>query len=82
MGKMGEQNKMLKISDCNLPNPKRWPGKFSKDNTGGTLMEKEEWIKKEAKLWFDEMKKHEKYDSTLTKNKNSLSILSPVNQSK
>ena len=64
MSKLGEQDKMLKISDCNLPNPQRWPGKFSKDNTRGTLMVKEEWIKKEAKLWFDEMKKNEKYDST------------------
>ena len=35
MSKLGEQDKMLKISDCKLPNPQRWPGKFSKDNTMG-----------------------------------------------
>ena len=61
---MAPQDKMLKKSDCNLPNPTCWPGKFNKNNKEGTLITKEDWIKSEAKLWINKMKEHEKYDVT------------------
>ena len=64
INKMPPTENMLKKSDCDLPPPKGWPGKYNKDNKDGTLMTKDDWMKTEAKVWFEKMKKHEKYDDS------------------
>ena len=53
---------MLNKSDCDLSPPKKWPGKYNKNNKDGTNMTKNEWINNEAKVWFNHMKNHEKFD--------------------
>ena len=58
------RDKMLKKSDCTLPPPNGYPGKYSKDNKDGTLLTKEDWWRKEGKTWVNEMKQNEKYDDT------------------
>ena len=55
---------MLKKSDCDIPPPKKWPGKYNKNNKDGTNMTKDDWIMKEAQVWFDHMKNHEKFDAS------------------
>ena len=58
----GRQENMLKASHCDLSPPKKYPGRYGRNNKDGTMMTKEEWIQKEAKVWVDRMKKHESYD--------------------
>ena len=53
---------MLKASHCDLSPPKKYPGRYGRNNKDGTLMTKEDWIQTEARLWVDRMKKHESYD--------------------
>ena len=60
----GRQGNMLKASHCDLPPPKKYPGKYGRNNKGGTLMTKEDWIKNEAKVWVARMKNHESYDAS------------------
>ena len=60
----GRPGNMLKASHCDLSPPKKYPGKYGRNNKDGTLMTKEEWIQTEAKVWVDRMKKHESYDAS------------------
>ena len=59
-----KMDKMITMSECTLPRPKGWPGKYNKNHRSGTLISKEDWRKEEAKKWVDEMKKSVKYDDS------------------
>ena len=60
----GRPEHMLKASHCELSPPKKYPGKYGRNNQDGTLMTKGEWIQSEAKVWVDRMKNHESYDAS------------------
>ena len=47
-----------------LPNPVPYPGKFNKNNKGGTLKSKSEWKLQETRKWYNEMSKSADYDDT------------------
>ena len=59
-----DKDKMLQKSDCTMPPPKDYPGKYNRNNSNGSLLTRSEWIKKEAEKWILNMKDHEKYDDT------------------
>ena len=43
-----DKDKMLQKSDCTMPPPKDYPGKYNRNNSNGSLLTRSEWIKKEA----------------------------------
>ena len=60
----GRHGNMLKASHCDPSPPKKYPGKYGRNNKDGTMITKEDWIQNEAKVWIDRMKMHEAYDES------------------
>ena len=56
-----DRDKMLTVSDCTLPPPKNWTGKYGRNNQNGVVETRQEWKLKEARDWFDGMKETDKY---------------------
>ena len=55
-----DQKDFHSMPDCTF-DVAAFPGKYNKNNKTGTLMTKSEWIEQEARKWFNEMQKIEKY---------------------
>jgi hypothetical protein len=56
----------LKISDCDFPPAKKFPGKKYRQNPTGSIEfeTKREWVENEALIWYEHMKNHPKQLST------------------
>ena len=53
---------MITKKDVYFPPPLKYPGKRTRNNKNGTLMNKIDWKKNEVKKWIMEMRKNDKYD--------------------
>ena len=53
---------VLDKTDPSLPNPLLYPGKLNRNNKGGTLLTKQDWIKGEVIKWVTKMKEDLRYD--------------------
>ena len=57
--------KRLDKTDPKLPSPVIYPGKRNRNNKGGTLLTKQEWMKGEVNKWVTRMKEDINYNETI-----------------
>ena len=50
------------VTNCKLPPPPIYPGKYRRNNKLGTVLTKNDWKIQETKKWFQEMSKQDNYD--------------------
>ena len=55
---------LCKRDNNSLTNPEKYPGKVSRNNKNGTLLNRDQWKRQEASKWVDAMKDNDRYDDT------------------
>ena len=55
---------LSKRDNNSLANPEKYPGKVSRNNKNGTLLNRDQWKRQEASKWVDAMKDNDRYDDT------------------